>query len=140
MAAQVYGPYCAHNPRPLAARAYGDKLLAHFTATWGTGEALNVWFDGPGPPPEREVLQRLERYTFKPRGVVELMRRNFEIDVRPVLPVITAPTLVVHTVGDGIILAWAIVFGYAQQLFTRLVDQQAHAVLNDTRSGKRGSE
>ena len=38
------------------------------------------------------------------------------------------------------ILAWAIVFGYAQQLFTRLVDQQAHSVLDDVRSGNKGSE
>jgi hypothetical protein len=29
------------------------------------------------------------------------------------------------------ILAWAIVFGYAQQLFTRLVDTQAQVVLDD---------
>lgn len=29
------------------------------------------------------------------------------------------------------IIAWAVVFGYAQQLFTRLVDRQAHAVLDD---------
>lgn len=29
------------------------------------------------------------------------------------------------------IVAWAVVFGYAQQLFTRLVDQQAHTVLDD---------
>jgi hypothetical protein len=29
------------------------------------------------------------------------------------------------------IVAWAVVFGYAQQLFTRLVDQQAHSVLDD---------
>ena len=34
------------------------------------------------------------------------------------------------------ILAWALVFGYAQQLFTRLVDQQAHSVLD----GVRGAE
>jgi hypothetical protein len=32
------------------------------------------------------------------------------------------------------ILAWALVFGYAQQLFTRLVDQQAHTVLDRVRS------
>jgi len=38
------------------------------------------------------------------------------------------------------ILAWAIVFGYAQQLFTRLVDQQAHSVLDDVRTGNKGSE
>jgi hypothetical protein len=29
------------------------------------------------------------------------------------------------------ILAWAVVFGYAQQLFTRLVDNQAHGLLDD---------
>ena len=33
------------------------------------------------------------------------------------------------------ILAWALVFGYAQQLFTRLVDQQAHDVLDGVRGG-----
>jgi hypothetical protein len=31
------------------------------------------------------------------------------------------------------ILAWALVFGYAQQLFTRLVDQQGQTVLNSVR-------
>jgi hypothetical protein len=31
------------------------------------------------------------------------------------------------------ILAWALVFGYAQQLFTRLVDQQGQTVLNSIR-------
>jgi hypothetical protein len=32
------------------------------------------------------------------------------------------------------ILAWALVFGFAQELFTRLVDQQGHSVLNTVRS------
>jgi hypothetical protein len=32
------------------------------------------------------------------------------------------------------ILAWALVFGYAQQLFTRLVDQQGQNVLNSVRA------
>jgi hypothetical protein len=32
------------------------------------------------------------------------------------------------------ILAWALVFGYAQQLFSRLIDQQADAVLNAVHS------
>lgn len=34
------------------------------------------------------------------------------------------------------ILAWALIFGYGQQLFTRLVDQQAHTVLNSVRGGR----
>jgi len=33
----------------------------------------------------------------------------------------------------GQILAWALVFGYAQQLFTRLVDQQGQVVLDNVR-------
>jgi hypothetical protein len=37
---------------------------------------------------------------------------------------------------SGQILAWAIVFGYAQQLFTRFVDQQADTVLNEVRGTK----
>lgn len=35
------------------------------------------------------------------------------------------------------IVAWALVFGYAQQLFTRLVDQQAHSVLNGVRASEK---
>jgi hypothetical protein len=31
------------------------------------------------------------------------------------------------------ILAWALVFGYAQQLFTRLVDRQGQTVLESVR-------
>ena len=34
------------------------------------------------------------------------------------------------------ILAWALVFGYAQQLFTRRIDQQAHSVLDGIRNTK----
>jgi hypothetical protein len=39
---------------------------------------------------------------------------------------------------SGQIIAWSIVFGYAQQLFTRFVDQQADSVLNEVR-GARGT-
>ncbi len=38
------------------------------------------------------------------------------------------------------ILAWAAIFGYAQQLFTRLVDQQAHTVLDSVRGGDKATE
>jgi hypothetical protein len=38
------------------------------------------------------------------------------------------------------ILAWALVFGYAQQLFTRLIDQQAHNVLNSVRGADKPGE
>jgi hypothetical protein len=37
------------------------------------------------------------------------------------------------------ILAWALVFGYAQQQFTRLVDQQAHTLIQSVRGLARAS-
>lgn len=38
------------------------------------------------------------------------------------------------------ILAWALVFGYAQQLFTRLVDRQGQTVLDSVRGADRAQE
>jgi len=37
------------------------------------------------------------------------------------------------------ILSWALVFGFAQQLFTRLVDEQGQTVLNNVRGADRPS-
>jgi hypothetical protein len=39
--------------------------------------------------------------------------------------------------GPAQILAWALVFGYAQQLFTRLIDQQGQTVLESVRGADR---
>lgn len=41
---------------------------------------------------------------------------------------------------SGQILAWALVFGYAQQLFTRMVDQQGQNVLNAVRAANKSTE
>src|SRR5205823_5655584 len=38
------------------------------------------------------------------------------------------------------ILAWALVFGYAQQLFTRLVDRQGQTVLDSLRAADTRNE
>jgi hypothetical protein len=38
------------------------------------------------------------------------------------------------------ILAWALLFGYGQQLFTRLVDQQAHTVLDGVRGADKANK
>ena len=99
----VYGPFCAHHPKPESGRRFGEWMLDRLGASWGTGQAMGMWVDGPGTAPPLETVQRLERYMFTPRGVVEVMARNMEIDVRPVLPVLDLPTLVVHATGDSLI-------------------------------------
>ena len=38
------------------------------------------------------------------------------------------------------ILAWGAICGYAQQLFTRLVDQQANTVLDSVRGADKGTQ
>ncbi|MDQ4092293.1 MAG: hypothetical protein M3143_02415 [Actinomycetota bacterium] len=38
------------------------------------------------------------------------------------------------------ILGWAIIFGYSQELFTRFIDQQGHAVLNTVRGADKGKK
>jgi hypothetical protein len=48
-------------------------------------------------------------------------------------------TVKVQDSGRWEILAWAIIFGYAQQLFTRLVDQQGQTVLNSVRSADKAA-
>jgi len=47
----VYGVLCAEHPRPEAGRAYAENLLSYLARTWGTGEAMKVWTDGPSTPP-----------------------------------------------------------------------------------------
>ena len=52
------------------------------------------------PPEAMPILARYERNASTPKMVAEIMRSNFEIDVRSVLPTITVPTLVLHAQGD----------------------------------------
>lgn len=42
--------------------------------------------------------------------------------------------------SSGQILAWALAFGYAQELFTRLIDRQGQAVLNGVRGANKASD
>jgi class 3 adenylate cyclase len=47
-------------------------------------------------------FSRIERAAASPGSVLTLMRANFELDVRPLLPTIQAPTLILHRVGDAL--------------------------------------
>ena len=49
------------------------------------------------------ITARYERNACTPKMAVEIMRRNMEIDVRPLLPAISTPMLVMNTKGDPIV-------------------------------------
>jgi class 3 adenylate cyclase len=70
---------------------------------WGGPVALGLW--APSVQDDKAVQRwwaKLLRTGTSPAGVEALLRLYTQIDVRPVLPAITAPTLVLHRTGDRI--------------------------------------
>jgi class 3 adenylate cyclase len=78
-----------------------DQFLRKVESHWGQG--VLVPFNAPSRRGDEAFVQwfgQLERASASPGSILALMRANFEIDVRHVLPAIQAPTLILHRVGD----------------------------------------
>ena len=75
---------------------------------WGTGDVFGTFIQhGPDPEAAKRLIARFERNACTPRMAAEIMRRNLEIDVRPTLSTISAPTVVIHVSDDPIVPAAA---------------------------------
>ncbi len=69
--------------------------------SWGTGEILGqAWPSLVAKPNGIEVLAKIERLSASPGAIRALTLLNARIDVRPILPSIRIPTLVMHRTGD----------------------------------------
>jgi pimeloyl-ACP methyl ester carboxylesterase len=79
-----------------------ELALTGLVEGWGTGKGLSVVVQNI-PPEAMPIIARYERNACTPKMVAEIMRANFAIDVRSVLPTITVPTLVLHTRGDPLV-------------------------------------
>jgi len=78
-----------------------EQILRHIEINWGQG--VLVPFNAPSRRDDAAFVQwfgRLERASASPGAILALMRANYEIDVRHVLPAIQAPTVILHRVGD----------------------------------------
>jgi pimeloyl-ACP methyl ester carboxylesterase/DNA-binding CsgD family transcriptional regulator len=78
-----------------------DEWIERAVATWGSGASVEA--EGPsmaGNVRYRDWAARLERHTSSPGGVAMTLRAAFGYDVRPLLPDIPVPTLVIHRRGD----------------------------------------
>lgn len=85
-------------PEQLAASA--DFLESR----WGTGAGLSAWAPSLANDPEaRHWWGRLQRQSASPAAARELLTSYNLIDARPALPLVQAPTLVVHRTGDRMI-------------------------------------
>jgi class 3 adenylate cyclase len=78
-----------------------DLRLKLFDEHWGEGVLVPI--NAPSRAKDEVFLRyfgKLERASASPGAIVALFRANFEIDVRPILPTIHLPTLILHRVGD----------------------------------------
>ncbi len=81
-----------------------ERVLDWIRAAWGTGQVFGQFVqNAPDEQVALRCLARFERNACTPAVAVEIMRRNLEIDVRPALPAVTAPTLVMHQRGDPVV-------------------------------------
>lgn len=77
--------------------------LEGVVARWGKGLGADLFAPTrKGDPQQREQFGRLQVHSATPHDAVAFMRMAFEIDVRDVVPAVTAPTLIVHRVGDQV--------------------------------------
>jgi class 3 adenylate cyclase len=89
-----------------------DAVVHTIETQWGTGALARVLApsvaDRPGVV---EWWGRVERYTATPTTAVARMRAILELDVRNVLPLVDAPTLVVHSRDN-----WFVQVGHGRYL------------------------
>jgi len=77
--------------------------LERVAARWGKGLGLATFAPSRADDERlRELFGRVQAQAASPPEAVAFMRMAFDIDVRHVAPSVTAPTLVVHRVGDRV--------------------------------------
>jgi class 3 adenylate cyclase len=100
-------------PRRLAAPDYPagysaeqhEWILSVFAERWGRTPvaARTIAPDLAEDPAFRSWYARLQRYSASPGSAIAWYRLSAEIDVRPALPSIRVPTLIIHRAGDMVV-------------------------------------
>jgi class 3 adenylate cyclase/alpha-beta hydrolase superfamily lysophospholipase len=85
------------------------ESLEEFTLPrWGEGDSLDYFAPTlAGDPEQRAWFAKLERQAASPSMVRKLAQMFFEVDVRNALPLVHAPTLVLHRRGDRVVSSGA---------------------------------
>jgi pimeloyl-ACP methyl ester carboxylesterase len=81
-----------------------EAVLTLVRDFWTTGLVLNTIIQH-APDPDEAIVQlaRFERYCCTAAVAVEIMRRGYESDLTPFLPLIQTPTLVINNRDDPIV-------------------------------------
>jgi class 3 adenylate cyclase len=101
----LYGTFASMRNEPWGVtREQLDQFLGQLDLRWGEGALLLL--NAPSRRNDQAFLQRfarIERAAASPGAVLTLMRANYEIDVRHLLPAIRVPTLILHRAGDELV-------------------------------------
>jgi pimeloyl-ACP methyl ester carboxylesterase len=101
----IYGSYAARIPSddypwapdPAVRARHYEALLAQ----WGGPFEIEMLAPSRAHDPQlRRWWARYLRSAASPSAVVALTRMNTQADIRPILPSITVPTLIIHRTGD----------------------------------------
>jgi len=101
----LYGTFASMSAEPWGVtRERLDLFLGELDKRWGQGVLglLNV----PSRRGDQAFLERfarIERAAASPGSVLSLIRANYEVDVRHLLPAIRVPTLILHRAGDELV-------------------------------------
>jgi pimeloyl-ACP methyl ester carboxylesterase/class 3 adenylate cyclase len=83
-----------------------DQIADAILATWGTGADLDLFAPTMAADENfRRWYAQVQRMSASPATAVAMIRLWYEVDVRSVLPAITAPTLVIARAGNATIPA-----------------------------------
>jgi pimeloyl-ACP methyl ester carboxylesterase len=90
-------------PAGVTAEAY-ESVIAYIEREWGTGRVMRALMPSVELDETRlREFARMERLALAPAAVGAIFRQQYATDVRAVLPVISAPTLVVHAAENRFI-------------------------------------
>ena len=81
-----------------------DEWARRVEEQWGGAVGIEIWAPSEAGNPEFEQWwARLLRQGTSPAGAIDLMNLYREIDVRPILPAIDLPVLVIHREHDRLV-------------------------------------
>lgn len=81
-----------------------ERTRTYFRDRWGTGVGLSAWAPSLAEDDEaREWWARFQRLSASPGAAADFMTSFTAVDVRAALPLVRAPTLVLHRSGDRMV-------------------------------------
>jgi pimeloyl-ACP methyl ester carboxylesterase/DNA-binding winged helix-turn-helix (wHTH) protein len=95
----LYGTFAS--VKDAVSREENEVGLAEIERHWGEAVLLRTYAPSAmNDPAMVEWGRKMEYASASPGSIVDLLRANYEIDVRHILPSVKVPTLVMHRTGD----------------------------------------